>query len=86
MTPATFYYHFSSREQLLKEIVQDFAEKWIDMVERLLAAADTPGALIDVAGSCWTNRQLRAGGQDLLSRTGKEPLLAERIRTTRASA
>jgi len=50
MTPATFYYHFSSREQLLEEIVQDFAQKWIDMVERLLAAADTPDALCDVAG------------------------------------
>jgi AcrR family transcriptional regulator len=50
MTPATFYYHFSSREQLLEEIVQDFAQKWIDMVERLLAAAGTPDALSDVAG------------------------------------
>jgi len=53
MTPATFYYHFSSREQLLEEIVQDLAQKWIDMGERLLAAAGTPDALIgfpDTAG------------------------------------
>src|SRR6516225_3497246 len=49
MTPATFYYHFSSREELLEEIVQDFARKWIGMVERLLDAADTPDALCAVA-------------------------------------
>src|SRR6516165_2467033 len=50
MTPATFYYHFSSREQLLEEIVQDFAHRWIGIVERRLAAADTPEALNNVAG------------------------------------
>src|SRR5690348_14195897 len=49
MTPATFYYHFSSREQLLEEIVADFAQKWIGMVERLLEAAGTPEALCNVA-------------------------------------
>src|SRR5260370_22740993 len=42
MTPATFYYHFSSREELLEEIVRDFAHKWIGLVERLLAAAHPP--------------------------------------------
>jgi AcrR family transcriptional regulator len=73
MTPATFYYHFSSREQLLEEIVQDFAQKWIDMVERLLAAADTPDALCDVAGQLLD--------EIFFLSTEKEPLLAERIRT-----
>jgi AcrR family transcriptional regulator len=48
MTPATFYYHFSSREQLLEEILQEFAGRWIGMVKRRLAAADTPAALCGV--------------------------------------
>jgi AcrR family transcriptional regulator len=82
MTPATFYYHFSSREQLLEEIVQDFAHRWIDMVERLLAAADTPDALNNVPG------ELLDGIDDsgpvakiFFLSTEKEPLLAERVRT-----
>jgi AcrR family transcriptional regulator len=48
MTPAAFYYHFSSREQLLEEIVQTFAEYWSSTIERLLAAAETPEALASV--------------------------------------
>jgi AcrR family transcriptional regulator len=70
MTPATFYYHFSSREQLLEEIVQDFAQKWIDMVEQLLAAADTPDALSDVAGQLLDEID-ESGVQDLLPEHGK---------------
>lgn len=49
MTPAAFYYHFSSREQLLEEVVADFAETWIEIVERLLAEAVADGDLSDVA-------------------------------------
>lgn len=49
MTPAAFYYHFSSREQLLEEVVRDFAATWIDTLERLLSAADTPEQLVEVA-------------------------------------
>ena len=82
MTPATFYYHFSSREQLLEEIVQDFAQQWIDMVERLLAAADTPDALTDVAGQLLD--EIDGSGpvaKIFFLSTEKEPLLAERIRT-----
>jgi AcrR family transcriptional regulator len=48
MTPAAFYYHFSSREQLLEEIVQTFAEYWGSTIERLLAATETPEALASV--------------------------------------
>lgn len=82
MAPATFYYHFSSREQLLEEIVQDFAQKWIDMVERLLAAADTPDALSHVAGQLLD--EIDESGpvaKIFFLSTEKEPLLAERIRT-----
>jgi AcrR family transcriptional regulator len=39
MTPAAFYYHFSSREQLLQEVVEEFAETWVEIVERMLAEA-----------------------------------------------
>lgn len=49
MTPAAFYYHFSSREQLLDEIVTDFSGRWVEVIERLLAAATTPDALCGVA-------------------------------------
>lgn len=49
MTPAAFYYHFSSREQLLEEVVREFAATWTVTIERLLAAAQTPDELCDVA-------------------------------------
>ena len=81
MTPATFYYHFSSREELLEEILQDFAHNWIEMVERLLKAADTPDALCDVATALLD--KIDAAEQTakiFFLGTEKEPLLAERIR------
>jgi AcrR family transcriptional regulator len=82
MTPATFYYHFSSREQLLEEIVQDFAQSWIGMVERLLKAADTPEALCNVTVELLD--EIEASGpvaKIFFLSTEKEPLLAERIRS-----
>src|ERR1700730_14397845 len=82
MTPATFYYHFSSREELLEEIVQDFAQKWIGMVERLLEAADTPDALCDVAVAVLD--EIDAAGQAakiFFLSTAKEPLRGGRIRS-----
>jgi AcrR family transcriptional regulator len=81
MTPATFYYHFSSREQLLEEILQEFAQSWIDTVERQLAAASTPEALCDVAGALLD--EVDGSGpvaKIFFLSTEKEPLLAERIR------
>jgi len=82
MTPATFYYHFSSREQLLEEIVEDYAQRWIDMVEGLLEAADTPDALCNVVVALVD--EIDASGQVakiFFLSTEKEPLLAERIRS-----
>src|SRR5690349_14678071 len=49
MTPAAFYYHFSSREQLLEEVVREFAATWIATIEQLLDAAQTPDELCEVA-------------------------------------
>ncbi len=48
MTPAAFYYHFSSREQLLEEVVDGFATEWVGLIDRLLGAADTPKSLSEV--------------------------------------
>src|SRR4051812_1002962 len=48
MTPAAFYYHFSSREQLLQEIVEDFAETWVDTIDGQLVAADSLDQLCQV--------------------------------------
>jgi AcrR family transcriptional regulator len=48
MTPAAFYYHFSSREQLLEEVVQRFADDWVATTERLLTDAESTKALCDV--------------------------------------
>jgi len=45
MTPAAFYYHFTSREQLLEEVVRFFAEDWVATVESLLGAAQRPDDL-----------------------------------------
>jgi AcrR family transcriptional regulator len=82
MTPATFYYHFSSREELLEEVVRDFAQKWVAIVERLLAAAGTPGALCDVAVALLD--ELDASEQVakiFFLSTATAPLLVERIRS-----
>jgi AcrR family transcriptional regulator len=48
MTPAAFYYHFSSREQLLEEVVQGFADEWVAIIDRLLTEAATLEALSDI--------------------------------------
>jgi len=82
MTPATFYYHFSSREELLEEIVRDFAQKWLGMVERLLDSAETPDELCAVAMALLD--EIDATGQEakiFFLSTAKEPLMAERIRS-----
>jgi AcrR family transcriptional regulator len=39
MTPAAFYYHFSSREQLLEEVVRVFARTWVSSIESHLEEA-----------------------------------------------
>ena len=33
MTPAAFYYHFSSRDELFQEVVDQFAEQWAELAE-----------------------------------------------------
>lgn len=80
MTPAAFYYHFSSREQLLEEVVEDFAQMWVDAIEKMLVEArsvddlcEIPVALLDeIDGSEQVARIF------FLS-AGSAPLLVERI-------
>src|ERR1700750_915060 len=40
MTSAAFYYHFSSREPLLEEVVGEFCEHWVTTIETLLKDAE----------------------------------------------
>jgi AcrR family transcriptional regulator len=41
MTSAAFYYHFASKEELLEELVETFAQTWIEAVtSRLQATTD----------------------------------------------
>lgn len=51
MTPAAFYYHFSSREQLLEEVVREFAATWTALVERLLSEVATTEELCEVGSA-----------------------------------
>ena len=37
MTPAAFYYHFASKDEILDEIVAGFAEQWSETVQAALA-------------------------------------------------
>jgi len=81
MTPAAFYYHFSSREQLLEEIVEGFAEEWVAMIDRLLAAADTPESLWDVPIALLDDvEQHEQAAKIFFLSSATAPLLVDRIR------
>jgi len=41
MTPAAFYYHFASKDEILDEIVASFATQWRDQVEHALGTVTT---------------------------------------------
>jgi AcrR family transcriptional regulator len=41
MTPAAFYYHFASKDEILDEIVAGFAEQWSETVQAALAEVHT---------------------------------------------
>ena len=50
MTPAAFYYHFSSRDQLFLEIVNTFGQEWLANAEEWWADAETIDQVLVVAG------------------------------------
>jgi AcrR family transcriptional regulator len=47
MTPAAYYYHFASKDEILDEIVADFAAEWSEGVQAALADISSDD---DVAG------------------------------------
>jgi AcrR family transcriptional regulator len=80
MTPAAFYYHFSSREQLLEEVVQDFAETWVTTIEALLEKARTIDDLCQIPVSLLSEIE----GSEEVARifflsAASAPMLVERI-------
>jgi len=81
MTPAAFYYHFSSREQLLEEIVAGFADEWVAMIDRLLAVADTADALSYVPIALLDEvEQDEQSAKIFFLSSATAPLLVDRIR------
>ena len=50
MTPAAFYYHFSSRDELFQEVVDRFGEEWSARAEEWWAEAEVMGDVLDVVG------------------------------------
>ena len=86
MTSAAFYYHFSSREELLEEVVEDFANQWV-IDDRHHARGGRrsgrgwPGA-DEVARARSTGRHRSARIFFLSAATA--PLLVERCTETRA--
>lgn len=50
MTPAAFYYHFSSRDELFQEVVDSFGEQWASNAEEWWGDAETLDEALDVVG------------------------------------
>lgn len=50
MTPAAFYYHFSSRDELFEEIVRTFADEWAARAEEWWGQVTSEADILDVAG------------------------------------
>lgn len=48
MTPAAFYYHFSSRDELFQEVVDSFGEQWSTNAETWWAEAGTVDEALEV--------------------------------------
>lgn len=63
MTPAAFYYHFASKDEILEEIVDTFAAQWAERVHSALADVSTQedisGCVDDVL--TWVEENERAG-------------------------
>jgi AcrR family transcriptional regulator len=50
MTSAAFYYHFTSKEELLEELVAEFAQEWVEAVTAIadsISSADELSRLVD---------------------------------------
>jgi AcrR family transcriptional regulator len=49
MTPAAFYYHFSSRDELFLEVLDRFGRQWADNAEQWWGAASSAQEVLDAA-------------------------------------
>ncbi len=80
MTSAAFYYHFSSREQLLQEVVEDFAQYWVSSIRALLDSADALESICKVPATLLDeiDRAQQVARIFFLS-AATAPLLVERI-------
>jgi len=54
MTPAAFYYHFASKDEILDEIVGSFAERWTTVVQDAIAEVHSPDDLAACVDSVLT--------------------------------
>jgi AcrR family transcriptional regulator len=62
MTPAAFYYHFASKDEILDEIVAAFAHEWaiqVDLALESLSSADDNANAVEALRS-WIDDQERA--------------------------
>ena len=50
MTPAAFYYHFKSREELLQEVVDLFADEWATLAEEVWGEVKTIEDVLEAVG------------------------------------
>src|SRR4051812_6574990 len=48
MTPAAFYYHFSSRDELFQEVVTQYGEEWATRAEEWWGEATTTPQVFEV--------------------------------------
>ncbi len=62
MTPAAFYYHFASKDEILDEIVAGFAQQWTETVQTALADVHSPEDLPECVERVltWTEENERA--------------------------
>jgi AcrR family transcriptional regulator len=47
MTPAAFYYHFASKDEILDEILENFSDEWTALMTSQLGDLAVPGDLVD---------------------------------------
>lgn len=85
MTPAAFYYHFASKDEILEEIVATFAAQWADRVNAALAdistGEDMPACVDDVL--TWVEENERAGRVFFVTSVGATTICESTRRRTR---
>lgn len=85
MTPAAFYYHFSSKDEILDEIVEQFAAEWSDAVQAALGRVhsrdDLEGCIDEVLA--WVEEHERPARVFFVTSIGATSACEAARRTTR---